>query len=556
MFESDPKPPSSSRWAGLTRSLSAKLILLLIAGMVVIFGLLGYLNIRLHRHNLEAATLLSAERESDIIKRSTSYYMLHDDREGLYHAMSTVASEPGVVRIRVINQEGNIRFSTDPKEINTSIDKKAEACYGCHAQDKPLARLDRPDRFRIFRQPNGERVLGVINPIENSPACSNAACHAHPASQQILGVLDTDLSLAQADASLARDVRNMMAYTILAVALITALSGLFVWRVVGGPLEVLKSGTERLAKGELGCQIDVRSRDELGELASSFNSMSRELNKAHEQLSDWALELESRVEQKTTELKRAHEQVLQSEKLAATGKLAAIVAHEINNPLAGILTYAKLLRKWVAACDKSKQEQISSSLELIESESRRCGGIVRNLLVFSRAAPMNPEPADLNAILIRSVELVRHQLEMASVQLQTDLDAHLPLVFCDPAQMEQAVLALVMNALGAMPKGGTLRLASRFVPSEGEVRLQVQDDGAGIPADVLPHLFEPFFTTREGGHGLGLAITQSIVERHKGKIEVDSHPGRGAAFTIILPAREAPARNSTELLRAHANKER
>jgi two-component system, NtrC family, sensor kinase len=554
MPTSGSKPSFSNRWTVLTRSLSAKLIFLLIIGMAVIFALQGYLNIRLHRKNLEAATLLSAERESDIIKRSTSYYMLHNDREGLYHAMSTVASEPGVVRIRVINQEGHIRYSTDPKEINTSVNKQAEACYGCHAESKPLARLNRPDRFRIFRLANGERVLGVINPIENSPACSNAECHAHPANQQILGVLDTDLSLAQADRSLAGDVRHMIAYTLLAVALIPVLSGLFVWRVVGGPLKVLKSGTERLAKGDLGYQIDVHSRDELGELAASFNSMSSELSKAHEQLSDWALELETRVEQKTTELKNAHERVLQTEKMAATGKLAAIVAHEINNPLAGILTYAKLLRKWVAECDKSKQEEIRNSLELIESESRRCGGIVRNLLVFSRAMPMNPEPADLNAVLRRTAELVRHQVEMATIQLQMDLDPQLPMVHCDAGQIEQAVLALMMNALGAMPRGGNLRLASRFVPSAGEVRLQIQDDGAGITPEALPHLFEPFFSTREGGHGLGLAISRSIVERHKGRIEVESQLGRGSLFTIALPARETLHASTAEP--ARASKER
>ncbi|MGE5326316.1 MAG: sensor histidine kinase, partial [Deltaproteobacteria bacterium] len=267
-------------------------------------------------------------------------------------------------------------------------------------------------------------------------------------------------------------------------------------------------------------------------------------------------DLEDRVEQKTAELKRAHEHMLQTEKMAATGKLAAIVAHEINNPLAGILTYAKLLRKWVAECDKSKQEQINNSLELIESESRRCGAIVKNLLVFSRAAPMNPGPADLNAILRRASELVRHEVEMASIQLVMDLDPQLPMVHCDAGQIEQAVLALVENALGAMPKGGTLRLASRLVPSTGDVRLRVQDDGAGIAPEALPRLFEPFFTTREGGHGLGLAISRSIVERHKGRIEVESQLGRGSAFTIVLPARDSLRVSTAEPEAARANKER
>lgn len=533
------KPSNSRRWTSFTRSLSAKLILLLIAGMVVIFALQGYLNIRLHRQNLEAATLLSAERESDIIKRSTSYYMLRNDRDGLYNAMSTVAHEPGVVRIRVINPEGQIRFSTDPREINTSVNKQAEACYGCHAQSQPLARLNRPDRFRIFRLGTGERVLGVIDPIENAPACSNAACHAHPASQQILGVLDSNLSLAQADANLAGDIRHMLAYTVIAVAVISALSGIFVWRVVQGPLKSLESGTERLAAGDLGLQIGVRSNDELGELAASFNTMSRQLREAREESQSWARTLEQRVEQKTLELKRADEQMVQAEKLAATGKLAAIVAHEINNPLAGILTYAKLLRKWTALCDRCNQEQVRSSLELIESESRRCGEIVKNLLVFARAAPMNPHLSDLNAVLDRCVRLVRHPLDIAGIHAQLDLDRTLPAVLCDIAHIEQAILALVMNAIEAMPRGGTLRLASRYLPAANQVTVQVQDDGVGIAAEVLPNLFEPFYTTHERKHslGLGLAISKNIVERHRGRIEVQSQAGKGTVFTLTLPVR-------------------
>ena len=201
-------------WKRVTRSISAKLIGSLLAVMLVIFALLGYLNIRLHRQHLETATLTSAERVSDVIKRSTTYYMLGNDREGLYHAIQTIADEPGMVKVRILDQEGRISYSTDPAEVSHVLDKSAEACYGCHIQSQPLARLNRPDRFRIYRNGGGHRVLGVITPIENQPTCANAECHAHPASQQVLGVLDTNLSLATADAQLEASSAHMLAYTL------------------------------------------------------------------------------------------------------------------------------------------------------------------------------------------------------------------------------------------------------------------------------------------------------------------------------------------------------
>src|SRR5271157_729659 len=149
-------------WKRLTQSISAKLIGSLLAVMVVIFALLGYLNIRLHRQHLEAATLASAERVSDVIKRSTAYYMLGNDREGLYHAIQTMADEPGMIKVRILDPEGRISYSTDPAEVSHVLDKTAEACYSCHNQSQPLARLNRPDRFRTYRDPSGQRVLGII----------------------------------------------------------------------------------------------------------------------------------------------------------------------------------------------------------------------------------------------------------------------------------------------------------------------------------------------------------------------------------------------------------
>ncbi|MGO9211190.1 MAG: sensor histidine kinase [Terriglobales bacterium] len=526
------------RWRRLGNTLSARLIVLLLAGMVVIFALLGYLNIRLHRRHLEKAMLLSAERMSDVVQQATTYHMLRNDREALYQSITTMASEPGVVRIRIFNQEGRISFSSDASEVNSYVDKRGEACYACHAQAQPLTKLNRPDRFRIFK-PSGHRVLGIITPIENQPSCSTAACHAHPAEQQVLGVLDTNVSLARADADLKESSIRMLAYTLLAVLLIAVVSGIFVWRVVHIPVKKLTAGTNRLARGELGYQLNIVSRDELGELALSFNQMSRQLREAREEADNWAQTLEARVEDKTRELKHAHQAVMQSEKMASIGKLAATVAHEINNPLAGILTYAKLLRKWLDrdGWSAERRDEVRGSLELIECESRRCGEIVRNLLTFSRSSPMNLQWVDLNQVIDRCVRLVQHQSELNNVQLQPQMAEELPQVQCDAAQIEQLLLALIMNAVDALPHGGNLWVRSRMVPEIGAVQLEVQDDGVGIPESILPNLFEPFFTTKEKGHGvgLGLAISKGIVERHRGRIDVDSKPGQGTRFTITLP---------------------
>ena len=531
--------PKRGRWKRLTRSVSAKLIALLFAAMVAIFAVLGYLNIEVHKHDLEGAALLSAERISDVIKRSATYYMLRNDREGLYHVMQTIADQPGMVKVRIVDKEGRITYSTDSSELSHVVDKSAEACFGCHAQSQPLAKLNRPDRFRIYRNGGGQRVLGIITPIENQPSCSNAECHAHPASQQILGVLDTDISLAKADAQLKAGTRVMLGYTILAVLVVAVLTWIFVWRVVGDPIQALKDGTERLAGGDLGYQLDIRSDNEVGDLAHSFNGMSLQLRSANEEIVAWAKTLEDRVEEKTKELKRAHEHVLHVEKMASIGKMAAVVAHEINNPLSGILTYAKLLRKWLDRGDTQgeKREEALQCLDLIAGESRRCGDLVKNLLTFSRTAPINLQSTDLNSVVDRSLRLVRHQLEMNGIQLQLDSQADLPMVQCDPAQIEQVLLALVMNAIDAMPRGGNLWLSTRVSDKTEDVEVRVRDDGSGIPPDILPNIFEPFLTTKEAGHGvgLGLAISHSIVERHGGRIEVQSQYGKGTEFLIHLP---------------------
>jgi two-component system NtrC family sensor kinase len=181
-----------------------------------------------------------------------------------------------------------------------------------------------------------------------------------------------------------------------------------------------------------------------------------------------------------------------------------------------------------------KQEDMRSSLDLVASESKRCGDLVQNLLSFSRVSPMNLAWCDLNQVIERCLKLVQHKLDMANVQLNLDLLPELPMAHCDPAQVEQVVLAIVINAIDAMPQGGNLWIGTRV--SAGALQLLIRDDGFGIAEGHLPHIFEPFYTTKEsGGSGLGLAISQNIVERHGGSISVQSIVGEGTAFKITLP---------------------
>jgi len=525
-------------WDRIRYGLGTKLIAILLGAMLVIYVLLGSLTIRLQRQHLEAATLLSAERLSDVIRRNTSDFMLRNDREGLHRAMSAMASEPGMVRVRVFDREGHISYSTDRTEIDRAVDKDAEACYGCHAHGQTLTALNRPDRFRVYRS-QGERVLAVITPIENQPECSNAACHEHPASQQILGVLDTHLSLAHTDQQLAEVSWRMLASDAMAMAGIAFITWIFIRRVVDRPLKQLQAGTEKLSKGELGHQITLRSQDEIGALAASFNSMSRQLHDANEQLVSWALNLEDRVEEKTRELRRAHDEVLHSETMASVGKMAAVVAHEINNPLSGILTYSKLLKKWVdnGQVSADKKQEAQECLDLITSESRRCGELVKNLLTFSRQSPMNVESTDINQVVERCLLLLRHNLQIAGIEEHSTLAEGLPHLQCDSSQIEQVLLAVIVNAVDAMPKGGNLWIESRLSQDSRLVSLTVRDDGCGIPPEIMPKIFEPFVTTKdhEHGTGLGLAVSRGIIERHSGKISIESEVGRGTTVTITLP---------------------
>jgi len=287
-----------------------------------------------------------------------------------------------------------------------------------------------------------------------------------------------------------------------------------------------------VAQGDYAQKVPTGSQDELGYLAHNFNAMTSELERAHHSLQESADELERKVEQRTAELQAIQAHLIQSEKLAAVGKLAAGVAHEINNPLTGILTNSSLMLE-----DLDPDHPWRDDIQTIVSETLRCRNIVKGLLDFARQTKPQRTLIDMNDVAEEVLSLVRNQSSFRNIRVTTELDPTLPAVLADNDQMRQVVLNIVLNASEAMPQGGALRVASKVDATETGIELRISDSGPGIPNDVKARLFEPFFTTKKMGTGLGLAIAYGIMERHKGQLRVDTARDRGTTFTIALPIR-------------------
>jgi len=299
------------------------------------------------------------------------------------------------------------------------------------------------------------------------------------------------------------------------------------------PLLNMVKATDTIARGELDHRVEILSHDETGQLAAAFNRMTESLALANENLAQWGRMLERRVEERTRELREAQDALVQSQKLASLGKMAAGVAHEINNPLTSITINAHLLLE-----DRGPDDPDRDALTLIAEETDRCAKIVKGLLEFSRQTPSEATDADLNDIVERALALLEKQAAVRNIKVVKDLDKALPFIVVDKNKMQQVVSNLVINACEAMPDGGTLTIATRPGDDGRRIELRVSDTGVGIPKSNMGQLFDPFFTTKSHGTGLGLAVSYGIVQQRGGTIEVESEVGKGSAFTVKLPLKE------------------
>jgi two-component system, NtrC family, sensor kinase len=522
----------------MPQRLAPKLIVALTLIVVVVLGISALITLAITRRQLQEQMILSADQISGTIFHGTWQAMLADRRDDAYQMMRNIGRQPGIERIRIMNREGKVMFSTGP-DAGTMVDKHTEACYVCHSESQPLVRVDVPSRVRVFHRPRGGRLMGMITPIYNEPACSEAECHAHPSGIQVLGVFDVDMSLERIDHATAMAGLRALAVTLLTILCIGLFIAFFVRRVVERPIHRLIEGTDAVSRMNLDSPIGIESRDEVGELARSFDLMRLRLKGALEELNQFTQELERKVRERTEELQATQQNLVRRDRLASLGQLSAVMAHEINNPIAGVRNLAMLMNRLLTekGIPPERAAQFRAYLNQVEEETERVGRIVTDLLSFSRQGKPMREPIDLNAVVRNTLALTAPRLEQSRVRSRLEPDDTLPKVPCDKAQIMQVVLNLVMNSAEAMTDGGEIVLRTFRDGSAGAAILEIQDSGAGIPAEHLARVFDPFFTTKPDGQGvgLGLAVVYGIVDAHGGTVELRSQEGAGTTVRVALP---------------------
>ena len=408
--------------------ISLKLIGVVSATAIIIIGVYSYFNVTSQSDVLLAEVERHANQLSESVKNSTRYVMLLNQRDHIQEMINRIGKDPAIDNVRILNKEGEIIYSAHPEDIGKMLDKQAESCYACHAENKALEKLPIQQRTRIFKtHSDSSRILGIINPIYNEKSCSQADCHAHYANAKVLGVLDITISLSEVDEQIRQNEIREILFAVISITAIGFIIGFFVKRWVDHPVRELVSATDQVAAGNLNYIIKNLSNDELGTLGKSFNHMIKKLDETSQQL-------------------------YQSTKMASLGQLAAGVAHEINNPLTGVLTYSSFLLK------RTKDNpQMQEDLNVIVRETMRSREIVKGLLDFARQSTPKKSSIDVNDIINHAIAVVNNQLKLNKVNLVKEFDSSLPKITADANQIQQVFLNLFVNGIDAIGQNaGTL----------------------------------------------------------------------------------------------------
>lgn len=471
--------------------------------------------------------------------------MLKNDQTSLQRTLDLINSMSGIDNVSMYDNKDNLVYTS---VLNPSENHSDPDCNQCHDNFQQMFLKDEKS-YRIIDE-NSECIMNpkignvrnllIKSPILNEPSCSTAECHAHPEEEKVLGSLIIKMPLKGLDDALRESTADYFLMAALMTVILILFLVVFTDKKIKKPLYEIIRASEAVTRGDRSKRIAIKPNQlsDMRMVSKAFNTMLDNIQSATLELQNWSQQLEYKVQKKSEELGHVQNELINIERIASLGKLSLSVAHEINNPLSGILVYTKLVSKQLnnPDLDREKVGVMLKHLKLIESETKRCGDIVKGLLDFSRKDQEGFEQKHLHEILSDSVELMAHPMRIADIRFLSELTALNDLILCSPNQIKQACIAILVNASEAITENGEVILRTSN-PDNNCIKIDFSDNGIGIPEADIPHVFEPFFSTKKKGNGigLGLSIVHGIIQNHKGKIEVRSKRGEGTVFSIILP---------------------
>jgi two-component system NtrC family sensor kinase len=535
----------------MPKSLGVKLVLCVGAVLLVETVAFSLAAIYVQRAQFREQAREDGDRLIETMKRATRDDMFRADQEGVQRTIDTLASTEGVNKISIMDKEGTVVASSVRADIGTVLDKQEGACVACHHGQEALEEVTLQERCTIVERAGEERALAMFSPIYNAPDCFGAPCHVHDSEDRVLGVIEVLLSLSTGEALARRTYRSTVGFSAVTFGALALTIGALIHRFVTRPVRALVSGTRMIAIGDLGHRIEVKSSDEVADLAHSFNQMAESLAKSRARLERWQEELEGRVAEATSELatvnarlQTANESLREADEIKSEFMRKA--AHELRSPMAAIQSCLKVVVDEIAPRDKQRDMVLRA-----ERRTRELLRMINKLLALSRLKAAQPRddmrPLGLAAPLRTTVELMRPAAAERRIELHEEVPAELPLVRGCEEDIVELFTNLVGNAIKYSGEGGVVRIAAQA--SNASIKVSVSDEGIGISAEDLPHVFDEFYRGERArnfvreGTGLGLSVVAEVVQSHGAEVCVDSEVGKGTTFTVTFPAPDSPTRD-------------
>ena len=534
-----------SKYVKFRHSIYGRVVLIITLLAVFLFLSFGIIFRTVTENNMRAVINQTGNNIGFLVEGALYNAMLLNDKSSLQNTLDIINRMSGIDEVNMYDSENELVYSSFSDDAPGHSNPNCLSCHSDFAtmfprKEKAYRIIGIHSECNMNNPGNTTRHLVIRSPIMNRASCYQSSCHAHKPTDDVLGSFLIKMPLGNLDDALQKSTTNFFLLATLTTGFLVIFLILFTRKNIQLPLHDIIKASVAVANGDTSTRLEIRpgQLDDMRMVSKALNHMLDNLQAANNELQNWSQQLEYKVQKKSEELGAAQNELIHIERIASLGKLSLSVAHEINNPLSGILVYAKLVYKQInnQDIDPLKKENILKYLRMIETETKRCGDIVKGLLDFSKSDQKDFEAVHIHDVLNKTYELMIHPMKIANINFLTDFSAKSDLVFCNPNQIKQACVAILVNASEAVTENGEVIFRTTNMDAD-HICIEISDNGVGIAPENISHVFEPFFSTKQStsGIGLGLSIVHGIVQNHKGKIDLKSESGKGTTFIITFP---------------------